>query len=271
MDSTYDLIFEDQTFSAEVVFVGTRCFADNTMYNYTTGSMHFVRAGRAEVVTPGRKSILIEQPALVFFPSACPHRVCAVDDAGFDMVCAFTSFGEGISHAVARSLPECLVLPLDRLAPIGHTLEALFAEAQCAAPGSRQLADRLCEVVLGYLTRHAVQEGHFKTGVLAAASDRRIAAALRAIHTGFQNELQLDCLAREAGMSRSRFVARFRELVGTSPHSYLVNYRIGMAQKLLAGRLPVKTVAGRVGYATASAFVRKFKEVVGVSPAAWAR
>lgn len=271
METPYDLIFDNQSFKAEVVFVGTRCSADNQFHNYTTGSIHFVRAGRAEVLTAGLAPILIERPSLVFYPHACPHRVRAVDDTGFDLVCAFTSFGEGISRAVAHSFPEVLVLPLDRLAAIGHTLEAFFAEAGSAAPGSRQLADRLCEVVLGYLTRHAVETGHFRSGVLAAASDRRIAAAVHAIHAGFQGELQLDALAREAGMSRSRFVERFRALVGTSPHNYLVNYRIGMAQQLLAQQLPVKTVAGRVGYATASAFVRKFKEVVGVPPAAWAR
>ena len=72
-------------------------------------------------------------------------------------------------------------------------------------------------------------------------------------------------------MSRSRFVERFKRLVGTSPHNYLVNYRIGVAQQLLAKRLPVKTVAERVGYETTAAFVRKFKEIVGVSPGAWAK
>jgi AraC-like DNA-binding protein len=59
--------------------------------------------------------------------------------------------------------------------------------------------------------------------------------------------------------------------MGTSPHNYLVNYRIGVAQQLLARRMPVKAVAQRVGYGTTASFVRKFKEVVGVSPGAWAK
>jgi len=99
----------------------------------------------------------------------------------------------------------------------------------------------------------------------------RIAGAVKAIHTGFDGGLDLETLARCAGMSRSRFVERFKRLVGTSPHNYLVNYRIGVAQQLLAKRLPVKTVAERVGYETTAAFVRKFKEIVGVSPGAWAK
>jgi AraC family transcriptional regulator, alkane utilization regulator len=97
------------------------------------------------------------------------------------------------------------------------------------------------------------------------------AAAVRTIHARFDRDLDVDTLAREAGMSRSRFNERFKAVVGESPHGYLVRHRIGVAQDLLAKKLPVKAVAGRVGYATPSAFVRKFKELVGVSPAAWAR
>jgi AraC-like DNA-binding protein len=271
MTSSHDLISEAGAFHAEIVFVGTRCATDNLLRKYRTGSLHFIRSGRAEVLTPGLPPICIDQPSLVFFSDACPHQVRAVDDEGFDLVCAFTSFGEVFSRAVSMSYPEVIVLPLERLAPIRHTLEALFAEAASSRPGSMQLADRLCEIVLVYVARYALETGVFKAGLLAAATDGRIAAAVKAIHTRFETGLRIEALAREAGMSRSRFVERFRSLVGTSPHRYLVSYRIGMSQKLLADRLAVKTVAERVGFASASAFVRRFKEVVGVSPAAWAK
>lgn len=49
----------------------------------------------------------------------------------------------------------------------------------------------------------------------------------------------------------------------------MLNYRITMAKRFLETGLPVKVVAARVGYRTASAFVHKFKEVVGVIPGAW--
>lgn len=269
MTPAYDQIFDARHFRAQLVFAGRRCTHDNLLGDYKTGALHFVRQGRAEVLLAGAAPQRIDEPSLVFFPHACPHRVRAVDEAGFDLVCAFTSFGEGFSRAVALSFPEVVVLPLSRLAAIGHILEALFAEAQSEAPGSKQLADRLCEVVLAYVARHAVEAGQFKAGLLAATADPRIAAALHTIHTRYQEGLDVDRLARDAGMSRSRFVERFKAVVGESPHVYLVQHRIGIAQQMLARRVPVKTVAGRVGYATASAFVRKFKEVVGVPPAAW--
>lgn len=272
MDSPFDLIFDRQAFQAEVVFAGTRCTQDNLLRPYRSGALHFVRSGRAEVLVHGAPPLRIDEPSLVFFPQAGQHWVRAVDDEGFDLVCAFAQFGEGLGQAVALSFPALVVLPLAQLAPIRHVLEALFTEAGSAAPGSKQLADRLCELVIAYVARHAVHAGQLNAGVLAAAAaDRRIAAALRVIHARYDRELDVEVLAKEAGMSRSRFVERFTEVVGSSPYHYLVRYRIGVAQQLLTRRLPVKTVAGRVGYATAPAFVRKFKELVGTSPAAWAR
>lgn len=271
MSDPYDLIFDSSSFNAQVIFVGTRCGQDNLLRGYKTGAIHFVKAGRADVLMAGSQPLRIEQPSLVFFPHAHPHWLQGVDGSGFDLVCAITSFSERFNQAVAMSLPEVIVLPLAQLSSIDHTLQAFFAEAASASPGSRQLADRLCEVVLGYLMRHAVEQGSLKAGLLAAAGDKRIAGAVKAIHTQFREALDLNTLACRAGMSRTRFVERFKALVGTSPHNYLVNYRIGVAQQLLAARVPVKTVAERVGYATASAFVRKFKEVVGVPPGAWAR
>jgi AraC-like DNA-binding protein len=269
MDSPLDLIF-GEAFRAEVVFAGTRCTQDNLLRDYRTGALHFVRAGRAEVLAPSAAPLRIEQPSLVFFPHAGAHWVRALDDDGIDMVCAFTNFGEGFSRAAAMCFPERLVLPLAGLNAIRHTLEALFAEACSDAPGSKQLADRLCEVVLACVARHALQSGLLQGGVLAAAGDARIGAAVAAIHSRYRQALDVEVLAREAGMSRTRFVERFKSVVGSSPHGYLVRHRIGVAQQLLARRVPVKVVAERVGYGTASAFVRSFKSVVGVTPTAWA-
>jgi AraC family transcriptional regulator, alkane utilization regulator len=272
MSTPLEAIFDNTAFSAKVIFVGTRCGQENLLRTYASGTMHFIKSARATVQLESGEQVAIEQPSLVFFPRTSRHNVAAADDTGVELVCAIADFSEGFQRTVALSIPDMVVLPLEELAPIRHAVEAFFAEAASTVPGSRQLADQLCGIVLAYVVRHIVlDQRNRQAGLVAAASDERIAGAVKAIHTSFHAGLDLATLAKGAGMSRSRFVEHFKRLVGTSPHNYLVNYRIGVAQQLLAKRLPVKTVAQRVGYETTASFCAKFKEVVGVSPGAWAK
>jgi AraC family transcriptional regulator, alkane utilization regulator len=272
MSTPYELIFDNAVFSAHVVFVGARCGQENLLREYESGMLHFVKSSAAQVWLEGREPVAINEPSLVFFPRASRHNVTGVEGAGVDLVCAIANFSESFQATVALAFPEMVVLPLTELAPVRHAVEAFFAEAASTAPGNKQLADQLCGIVLAYVARHvAMDQEERKAGLLAAASDQRIAGAVKAIHTSFHAGVDLATLAKAAGMSRSRFVEHFKRLVGTSPHNYLVNYRIGVAQQLLARRLPVKTVAERVGYETTAAFCAKFKAIVGVSPGAWAK
>lgn len=272
MSTPFELVFDNAAFSAQVVFVGSRCGRENLLRTYSSGTLHFIKSPRASVQLESGEPVAIDKPSLVFFPRASRHNVAAADDAGVELVCAIANFSESFQQTIVPSMPDMVVLPLEELAPIRHAVEAFFAEAASNVPGSRQLADQLCGIVLAYVVRHIVLDQRTaQAGLAAAASDQRIAGAVKAIHTSFHAALDLATLAKEAGMSRSRFVEHFKRLVGTSPHNYLVNYRIGVAQQLLARRLPVKTVAQRVGYETSASFCAKFKEIVGVSPGAWAK
>ncbi|MGL5538490.1 MAG: helix-turn-helix domain-containing protein, partial [Aeromonas veronii] len=56
-------------------------------------------------------------------------------------------------------------------------------------------------------------------------------------------------LAREAGMSRARFAARFQERVGQAPLGYLTHWRMARAcQQLLVGEpMVLVMICGRLG------------------------
>lgn len=269
MVSLHDLLLESSALDADVIYAGHHCSRSNSARDYPGGCFHFIRSGSAELVVPGQPSVLIEQPSLVFFANARAHAVRAVDDEGIEMVCAVAAYDKAFTRAVDLAFPDYLIVPLCRFAAISQVLEAFFAEAQSRSPGSKTLANRLCTVVLTYLTHSMLERNDPAAGLLGAATDPRIAAAVSAIHDRFDHELDLETLASLAGMSRSRFVQRFVELVGKSPHHYLLNYRIARAKRLLEAGLPVKVVASRVGYRTASAFIQKFKQVAGVTPGAW--
>ncbi|MBK9218109.1 MAG: helix-turn-helix transcriptional regulator [Uliginosibacterium sp.] len=63
-------------------------------------------------------------------------------------------------------------------------------------------------------------------------------------------------------------VRRHLAAEGTSLRELLVDVRLAHALDLLyTTRLPIKTVASRVGYASAASFVKRFAERYGVEPA----
>jgi AraC family transcriptional regulator len=71
-------------------------------------------------------------------------------------------------------------------------------------------------------------------------------------------------------MSPFHFLRLFTNVLGVSPHQYLVRSRLRRAARLLVGREKTVTeVALDVGFADLSNFVRTFRRAAGVSPGAF--
>lgn len=74
-------------------------------------------------------------------------------------------------------------------------------------------------------------------------------------------------LARLAGMSRTTFAARFKEVVGESPLAYAIAWRMALAKEALrTTNRPVGALAFELGYKSESAFSAAFRRAVGVAP-----
>ncbi|WP_396333251.1 helix-turn-helix transcriptional regulator [Burkholderia anthina] len=93
-----------------------------------------------------------------------------------------------------------------------------------------------------------------------------IGDVLRTIDASFAQPLNLDMLATVAGLSVSRFTARFRSEVGLSPHRYLCLVRVRRAQDLLRAGLAPSVVATEVGFFDQSHLCRHFRRVLGITP-----
>lgn len=68
-----------------------------------------------------------------------------------------------------------------------------------------------------------------------------------------------------AGLSPAHFSRLFKGRTGCSPYEYILLRRIDEAKHLLAStRLPVREVAGRVGYGSAEHFIHSFQKRWGL-------
>ncbi|MGY1806613.1 helix-turn-helix transcriptional regulator [Blastococcus sp. SYSU D00669] len=86
----------------------------------------------------------------------------------------------------------------------------------------------------------------------------------------YAEPLDLDVVARVAGVSKYHFVRCFEATYGETPMRYLTRRRIERAQDLLRhANLTVTEVCTGVGFASLGSFSTRFRELVGESPTAY--
>ncbi len=95
----------------------------------------------------------------------------------------------------------------------------------------------------------------------------KLKAALKFIRENFNQELTLEEIASQAGLSCKYFCKFFKDMTGTTPINYLMTYRIERAaRKLLGSDLTVTQIAYDCGFNDASYFIKIFKSFKGVPP-----
>lgn len=151
------------------------------------------------------------------------------------------------------------------------TVRLLASEAASSTPGRVTVLNRLAEIVFVQLIRSWIDEvPDGAGGWLRALGDPQVGGALEAIHAEPGSPWTVASLAGRAGMSRSAFAERFRNLVGEAPLEYLTRWRMQKAASLLeSGAASVKEVVATSGYASEAAFRVAFKKYMGAPPAAY--
>jgi AraC family transcriptional regulator len=144
---------------------------------------------------------------------------------------------------------------------------ALLGELESEGLSGRLYAESLANVLAVHLLRHystgGSQPQHF-TGGLSAKKLKQVIAF---VAENFSNDVPLAELANVAGMSSFHFAREFKRTTGTSPHQYLIKYRVEQAKSLLAeAELPLTEVGLRSGFSHQSHFTRLFRRLTGTTP-----
>lgn len=238
--------------------------------------LHVLRRGELEVTHRPRRGaprrIRVNEPTLLFYPRPLAHDFHNAPKEGSDFVCASLAFEGGDAHPLVRALPPVLVLPLTAVEGLDAILALLFAETERLRCGQRVLADRLFDVLVVQLLRWMLdhpEDAGLPVGLFAGLSHPKLARALTALHERPGAAWTLASMAARAGMSRSAFAALFKSVLGTSPADYLLQWRVSIAQSMLAGGASVKAVSDALGYASAASFSRAFAQTAGASPRMW--
>ncbi|WP_229721839.1 AraC family transcriptional regulator [Marinobacterium nitratireducens] len=109
--------------------------------------------------------------------------------------------------------------------------------------------------------------GHLLRNCVAShAGASRIAPVVHFIEKHFEQPLDIDAIAQQAGMSASSLHAHFKEVTSLSPMQFVKSLRLHRAHMLLLSGQLASEASYRVGYGSPSQFSREFKRFFGVSP-----
>jgi AraC-like DNA-binding protein len=192
------------------------------------------------------------------------------------------SFDETYGRQFTGLLPSLILIRggQPHMLPLQRTLELLASEVDASKsssePGSELAVRRLADLLLIQALRAHIAATESveseRTGWLHALSDAQIGAALNSMHKRIEHPWTVASLASEAGMSRSAFAQRFKELMSESPVEYLTRWRMYRGSDLLReSDRKVADVAQAVGYDSDGAFHKAFKRVLGVAPGEYRR
>jgi AraC-like DNA-binding protein len=103
-------------------------------------------------------------------------------------------------------------------------------------------------------------------------TDRHLLRAKDLVDARYFEPLDVDDLARAAGLSRAHFSREFRRAFGESPHAYLLTRRLERAAALLRNTdRSVAEVCFSVGLQSVGSFTSSFTRTYGMSPNAYRR
>ena len=186
------------------------------------------------------------------------------------IVCGSLSFDRASLKPITQLLPRFILIKADqaRTLALHITMQALSSEMTEQVPGSEIVANRLGEVLFIQILRaHIASAPERSQGWLRAIFDPQMGTVLSAIHDRIDAPWTVESMAAEAGMSRSAFAARFKEIVGQTPLEYVTEWRMQKAIRLLERRnKKLPDVARSVGYESDAAFSKAFKRIVGANP-----
>jgi AraC-like DNA-binding protein len=245
------------------------------------GERHWASAGEVIVLPYGDASVmggveLVEPVSILSVVPAPPWTEMPIVRHGeggrrTDVVCGFLYSDDPLFDPALKAFPPAFVVR----PPSGPARSWFDASITYAIEESGQRrgirSTRLPELLLIEVLRlHLANAPASERGWLAALRDPVLAPAMKAIHTAPERKWTVAELGKEAAVSRSFLDGRFRDILGLSPIRYVNEWRMRIAQDLLATtEVKVGAIAKRVGYHSEEAFSRAFKRAHGQSPSLW--
>lgn len=208
-------------------------------------------------------------------PPVFDGRIVTHNGGGeFLSIGGYFTLAEGQADLLVGVLPPVIHMRNEPgSATLRWCLERMRQELCDAQPGGFLVAQQLATLVLVQTLRSFLsgRQGQ-ESGWLFALADKRLRAAIQAIHKSPERRWTLSTMAAQAGMSRTSFALHFKEAVGLTPMDYLTRWRMMLAaDRLTDSRESLSQIGLAFGYESEKSFSTAFKRVMNCSPRRYAR
>jgi len=247
---------------------------DGRIIEMTEGDLVFVPNGSAHWIADSATSLRMPSPEFV---KARRAGIPVFNTGGNAtvLIAGHFEFDYKPLHPFLKDLPAIIHIRqyvTENQLLIKQVTQLMLHEINNEGPGSILMLKCLSEMMFINIIRAYLDQAAPQSGFLSALNNPGISKALKLMQDSPQNDWTLSSLASEIGMSRSVFFNQFKKLVHETPLSYLTNWRIRQAQKLLiTDKSNISIIAAKVGYQSEGAFNRIFKSKTGQTPAVYRR
>ena len=224
-------------------------------------SISYVRRGSFAVESRGRTFDLVAGSLFVGHPG--DEYVCTHDHHVCGDECLSVQFEPELAETIADRADLWRGVGIPPLAE----MMVLGEFTQSVARGESDIG--MDEAALVFASRFAaLASGKSREKISAQARERHRAVDAAAwIEAHSTQDIDLARVAKRSGISPFHFLRVFANVLGVTPHQYLVRARLKHAARLLADEeRAVTDIALDVGFADLSNFVRSFRRAAGVSP-----
>ena len=260
-----------------------------------TVEVHYVLSGRMHMACEGARAIMCGPGSMIVLPPGVQkaistdggpaQEVAAADhcrmmrdglllfdaaegaEGDLRVVCGAIMANVSGSFGLLDSIRDPLVAALDDIPLVRQAFEVMLREVSAPGLGARALTGALMKSCLVMLLRRHLEQDAADASPLAALRDPRLARAISAVLDHAAAPHTVASLASLAGMSRSSFARAFTAEFDMSPMEFVARTRLHHAAELLRSTLlPVKVIAGSIGFASRSHFTRAFRQAYGADP-----
>lgn len=145
-------------------------------------------------------------------------------------------------------------------------MQTLLIEAETGGTNGKLYVDSLSTALATHFINHYSIEQPVDLLSPRGSEQQRLGNVIDYIEAHLTEDMGLEDLALQAGLSKFHFSRLFKQAMGLTPHKYVIKRRIDQATHQLKQGKSIIQVAHQFGFSDQSHFTRSFKRAKGTTP-----